>query len=1691
MIKNIDHDHVIHYGSNSVIVISQKNEFSKPFCQKILNEEYPAAEILRQLDNEFEFCSKASSSAVRKAFQRTTVENHQALVLEFIDGGNLKSLLDSGKISLDGCLHLAIEITTALCDIHKEDIFHKRINPFNILIEKATNKVYFIDLGLAAHTLSTDLVRQETNLDSLKYISPEQTGRIDRKVDNRADLYSLGVILYQIFTGTVPFESTDPLELVYAHLAKTPVAPQELLPEIPSVLSRIILKLLAKDAEDRYQSAYGIKQDLENCLKLLRDGRIEPFELGRFDYSGKFFLQQKLYGRELELDILFGKFKHCAQGEKLGLMVSGYSGSGKSALVTEVQKPVTDQKGIFIRGKFDQIKVDTPYAAFVQAFSELIRFFLAEDESRQQQWKEKIRDVLGNSGIVLTELIPGLETLIGKQPEVPELKGQEAQNRFNYEVTNFIRTVARTESPLVIFLDDLQWVDTSSLNLFTVIMEDREIRNLMIIGASRSNEVDESHPLKRKINELLQNHISLDEIELGDLSYDHVLNLLADTLRTRQENLGSLAEIIYHKTKGNAFYVQQFLKSIYEEGFLIFDFERHEWTWNKELILQMNVSGNVVDLMTNLVQKLPSDSVEILKTAACLGNHFDIRSLSVILQMREKDIESLLGLPMAEGLLIPMTGQYKFAHDRIQQAIYSLLPEKDRIRMHLTIGQRLSANSNEMELQEKIFDLVNQWNVGSELIVEEKTRSYLAHLNEMAGKKAVASAAYPQALQYFSKGLLLLGKEAWENQYTITLELTGEAAEAAYLCGEYARVEELVEELQQHSKTLVDSVKGYEISIKKLIAQNKSLDAVTLGVLILKKIGINLPLNPGKLMVLLDLLRTKWVLRGKQMDYFMALPEMTNQEMAAAMRICSDISSASFFAMPELVPLLVFKMVSMSVKYGLSRKSPFSFVAYGYILSTYFGETDKGIGFGQIALNLARKLKADELNAPILVTYNIFLSHWRKPFSETVDDLEKAFKDALESGDNEYGSYAAHNIVYQLFIMGSPLPALVYRSELLDQQMEKFKQDLTLKRLRIFRQSVLNLTEDSEHPDLMHTALVDESEMKLEETSTNRNNDIYFQNLYLQKLLLAIIFNLPENAYKYAEIAGRFQESVRGTALYSLFYFYQFLAVSGKYDGKKESLKRSHIRILLKCLGLYKKYAKLCPEIYSHKLWLMEAEYEQIRGNIAGAKVLYDQSLKAATEHHMVNDAAIGWERAGQFFLRSDQELVARFYLQNAYKAYRRWGAEAKLRQMMVYYPILQSSSKYDLQEEIHHVPKNQGSGDLDLATVMKASSALAGEIILPRLLRKLMEILLESAGAQRGFFIMDKGGERFIEAEIAVNMQEVKTLQSIPVSHSGLLAESIVNYVYMTREVVILHDASQNPLFSNDEFIKGHSTRSILCVPLMNQGKLQGIIYLDNDLTTGAFTEKRLALLKLLTGQIAISIENALFYSDLENKVELRTVELRQEKQKSDDLLLNILPDQIATELKLTGRTKPRSYEQVTVMFTDFKDFTLHSEHLSPEELVSRIDLCFRKFDEIISRFNLEKIKTIGDAYLCVSGLPNPEDHNPVNVVRAALEIVDFVISLKLKTNEAAPEYFDIRIGIHSGPLVAGVVGDRKFAYDIWGDTVNTAARMEQSSEANRINISSETYELVKDHFACSFRGKQSAKNKGLMDMYFVENAL
>jgi histidine kinase len=1256
MLKNIDHKNVIHYGKDAIMVLSRKDDYSGSTCLKVLNEEFPSAEQLAHLENEFSFGTLGNLHCVRKAIEKKQVENHQAVVFEYVEGVNLQRYLTGQQLNFSQKLNLASELTAAVADIQKENIFHGQLCLENILVEKGTEKIFLIDFSEACYQDNANMempAQKKFKPAMLPYLAPEQSGRINRSIDARADLYSLGVLLYRIFTGQVPFSGADTMELMYSHMARIPASPASVAPDLPELVSQIIMKLLAKNAEDRYQSAFGVHYDIEHCAAEWHAKNALPhFELGTNDFSGRFYPHQKLYGREMALKTLFSVFEESAAGNKRMLMVSGYSGSGKSSLITEVQQPVIGEKGLFITGKFDPLQTDAPYSGFVQAFTELSNHILAETPALQQDWKERIRKDVGVNGGLLSDMVPGIGALIGVQEEVPELKGTEAQNRFRYTLLNFIKASARQDQPLVIFLDDLQWADDSSLNLLMVLMEEHALRHFMIIGAFRSNEVGEDHALTKLFKTLKDEGIYYDEISLGELAAADVLRLVEDMLHTGQKDAAELAEIVYTKTKGNAFYVQQFLRSVYEEKLLFFDFEQRKWIWKKELISEMNVSGNVVDLMTSLVKRLPAATIQLLKTASCIGNRFEKRILSIAGEVSEKQVQQLLSEPLSDGLVLGGGTQFKFAHDRIQQSVYSLMDEDEKKQLHLRIGKAWSSITLETELADRIFDIVNQWNIAAELVDSDDTRFYLAGLNLIAARKAIVTTAYSQALQYYEKSLSMVDESYWTTHYSFALDLTAESAEAAYLCGEFGKVDGWVQTILQKSKSLTDLTKGYEISIKKLIAQNKLQDAIRLGLTILEKMGVRFPLHPAKATTLSGLLLTKWAIRGKDADYFTSLPEMTDQEKNAMMRILSDISSAAYFAAPDLVPLLIFKMIRLTVQHGISRKSPYSFAAYGFILSAHMRETDNGIKYGQVALNMARQLRADELNGSILTINNVFLKHWRKPLRDTFQDLEEAFAASLTSGDHEWGSYAAQNMAYQLFVAGYPLKELAKKTLLLDQQIEKFRQALTIRRLRLFRQSIHNLTEPTASPETLKGEIFNEEE--LTEADISENNKVYFHNLYFQKAFLALVFNETDHAAAFMAKAGHYLESVRGSSLYPLFYFYQSLVITG-HGARKLSGNES--AVLQKNIARMKQYEKFCPQNYQHKRLLLEAEYARVKGDHTAAKLHYDAALKAATEQGMLHDLAFCWERAAMFFIDTHEEVLAKFYLQNAYKTYQQWGA--------------------------------------------------------------------------------------------------------------------------------------------------------------------------------------------------------------------------------------------------------------------------------------------------------------------------------------------------------------------------------------------------------------------------------------------------
>ncbi|MFB2923315.1 ATP-binding protein [Aerosakkonema funiforme] len=956
---------------NSIVYRGIRNCDNLQVILKVLKKEYPTQEEIRRYKHEYEIISHLNLDGIVRGYDFQKYENTPVIILEDFGGVSLKKLMASRTFTLAESLQIAIKITSCLGELHQQNVIHKDINPANIVLNLETGIIKLIDFDI-----STVLTRENPTIKNpnvlegtLAYISPEQTGRMNRSLDYHTDYYSLGVTFYELLTGQLPCDAEDAIALVHCHIAKQPVPPCEVNSEIPKPVSDIVMKLLAKTAEERYQSAYGLKADLEECLaQLERNGKISEFAIGRKDISDKFQIPQKIYGREEQIKNLIETFERVIQGSSEIMLVSGYSGIGKTSLVQEIYKPITKRKGYFIAGKFDQFQRNIPYSAIVSAFSDLVRQLLTESETQLNGWRQKLKAALGTNGQVIINLIPEVELIIGKQPTAVNLPPAEAQNRLNLVFQNFINVFAKVEHPLVIFIDDLQWADTASLKLLELLMA-TTTTGLFIIGACRDNEVSAAHPLILTLDEIqkagtLVNHIFLEPLDLANVNL-----LISDTLHCTFSSSISLAELVLERTKGNPFFINEFLKSLYGEKLIEFDYQQGSWQWSIERIAAQGFTENIVELLAEKIQKLSQTTQQALQLAACIGNQFDLQTLAIVYEKSLGETAADLWEAVSECLVLPvgnagdvqltfreffhdrlpitdyLLSVYKFAHDRIQQAAYALIPASSKQAFHWRIGKLLLQNTPDSEREQKIFDLVNQLNFGVELINAQSERDELAELNFIAGKKAKASAAYQPAFDYLKIGIKLLkspdkqtgfldseARSSWQTHYNLTLALYVETAEAAYLSGNFEEVDRLAEVVLQEAQMLLDKVKIYEVKIQASIAQNKLLEALKTALEVLKLLGVNLPEKPNKLDILFGLLRTKLSLVGKRIEDLINLPLMTDSIKLAAMRILSNIVTPTYFAVPELMPLIVFKQVNLSLKYGNASESAHAYAVYGLIL---------------------------------------------------------------------------------------------------------------------------------------------------------------------------------------------------------------------------------------------------------------------------------------------------------------------------------------------------------------------------------------------------------------------------------------------------------------------------------------------------------------------------------------------------------------------------------------------------------------------------------------------------------------------------------------------------------------------------------------------------------------------------------------
>ena len=1654
----------LYESSQSLLYRGWRQRDQTAVILKTLNDDYPSPERVARFQQEYDIICRLNLDGVVKAYDLEMVNHSPVIILEDFGGKSLNYIVQDTHLSLPEFFPLAIRLAEALGQIHQHRIMHKDINPANIVFNEDAGTVKIIDFGISAVlSQETTTFRNPHVLEgTLAYMSPEQTGRMNRAVDYRTDFYSLGVAFYELLTGRLPFTNRDPMELVHAHIARQPTLPHSVNRTLPLALSQIVMKLLAKNAEDRYQSAYGLKMDLEACWQQWQaHNRITTFPLGQYDVSDQFQLPQKLYGRSSEIDQLMTAFERVSQGATEMMLVAGYSGIGKSALVQEVYKPITQQRGYFIAGKFDQFQRNIPYASLIQAFRSLVRQMLTESEANLASWSHKLKEALGPNGQIILDVIPEVGLIIGPQPPVPDLPPSESFNRFNVVFRNFIRVFTQREHPLALFLDDLQWADGASLKLIQSLLTASGGAYLFFIGAYRDNEVGAGHPLLMTLAELGKTGATVNRLTLTPLSLGDIIQFVADSLHDMAENVLPLAELVQEKTGGNPFFMGEFLKSLHQDRLIQFDVSSGRWQWNLEQIEAQKITDNVVELMANKARQLGEQTQAVLKLAACIGNQFDLQTLAIVYERGVRETAIDLWEAIIDGMILPLTDSYKlmaldvaglelevvykFAHDRIQQAVYSLIPEAERQVIHRRIGRLLLQNIAETERDAHLFDIVNQLNQGRALITTQAERNQLAQLNLMAGHKANANAAYEPAYEYLQVGLSLLADDSWQNEYDLTLQLHIAAAEAGYLSNEFVEMSRLVKVILANARDLMDKVKAYEVEIQAKITQNELLEAVQTALPVLELLGVKFPANPTRVRhVLPQLLRTQLALRGRTMDDLAKLPEMSDPHTLTVIRVTSRVFSPAFRAAPSLFILFVLKVINLSLKFGNTSLSSFAYACYGLVLCGILGKIERGYEFGQLALRLLERFNAKALEAKVFVVVYTFVSHWRKHTRTTLPHLLASYQSGLETGDFEFAAHSLFVYANASYIVGNELPSLAQQMTGFAETIRQIGQVTTQHLVGVYQQVAHNLMESVEYPWRLQGEYYDEAVMLPIHIESNDRNAIF--SLYVNRLFLCYMFGQYEEGLQAMVASSEYAQSGAGSAGIGRLHLYSALLGLAVYDGATAQQRQKYLMEAAKAEKKLKTFAQFAPENNLHRVYFLQAERARVLGQAGEAAVFYDKAIGAAQQYGYQHDAAATLERAALFYQERGQAKVAQLYMRDAQYAYLRWGARTKVRQMEQAYGTLLGQAAEPLTATTSTVvgtfspritattTRRRLTGTLDLGTVMKASQMISGEIVLETLLQKLMTIAIENAGAQRGLLILAKEGKWVIEAEKSVVDTAVHVLQSIPIQ-SGIVPVSLINYVARTQENVVLNDANKADQFRQDAYITIHKPKSVLCAPLLNQGRLTAILYLENNLTTEAFIPERLEVLNLLSTQAAISIENARLYTSLEASLERQTLLTQAYSRFVPREILQFLERDSIVDVKLGDQTQ----RDMTVLFSDIRDFTSLSEEMTPEENFRFLNGYLRRVSPIIRQHNGYIDKYIGDEIMAI--FPDGVD----DALQTAVAMQQQVAQYNLIRQERGWQPIQIGVGLHYGRVMLGTIGEsERMEGTVISDAVNLASRLE-----------------------------------------------
>jgi len=1423
----------------------------------------PTPETFKKIEHEYSLKNELDTTWAARPMALSRYNERSALILED-PGGVPLNLLIQGPMEMKLFLHVAVGLANALRELHKRHLIHKDLKPSNILVESASGHVRLTGFGIASR-LGRE--RQFPNAPefiagTLAYMSPEQTGRINRSIDSRGDLYSLGIVLYEMLTGTLPFAASDAMEWVHCHIARQPVPPCEKVKNVPSSVSAIVMKLLAKTPEERYQTAASAESDLRRCLTEWEAcGSIEEFRIGERDVPDRFLIPEKLYGRAPEIRTLLGAFDRVVDGGGPELvLVSGYSGIGKSSVVNELHRRLVPPRGLFASGKFDQYKRDIPYDTLAQAFQSLIHPVLGKTEAELAQWRDALDKALDQNGQLIVDLVPELKVIIGEQPPVPELSTQDAQRRFHMVFRRFISVFARPEHPLALFLDDLQWLDAATLDLIEDLLTQSDVRHLMLIGAYRDNEVDSSHPLMRKLEAIRNAGATVQEIVLAPLTREDLEHLISDALHCEPDRASPLAQLIHDKTAGNPFFAIQFIASLAEEGLLAFDHGEGRWSCELNRIHAKGYTENVVDLMVGKLSRLPAETQNALKLLACLGNSTEFTTLRMVCQESERDIHGQLWAAVRAGLIFRSEDSYTYLHDRVQEAAYSLITDQLRAETHLRIGRLLAERTPPEKLEQGIFEIVNQLNRGSDLITSTAERERLAELNLVAGRRAKLSTAYASALKYLTVGRELLTDETWQGNYDLVFSIECLLAECELLTGNLLRAEDRLSKLARRAKSSHEMAVVTRLRLTVYTALDRSDRGVEVCLEYLRRDGSTWPLHPT-----IDEVRHEydrvWALVGsREIEEFIDLPLMTNPGVLDVLEVLTEVVTPAVFFDEKLSSFLLCRMVSLSLEYGNTAAACFAYVWFSVIARSHFGNYKDAFRFGRLGYELVEKRGLTTYQARTYMSFGNLVIPSAKHALEGRELVRRAFDAAYQNGDLTFAAYSLEQLIANFLAVGDPLAEVQREAEngLGFAQKARFGLvvDLFSAQLQLIRM-LRGLT-----------------------TKFGCFNDEHFNELEFERHLASNpVLADPEFGYWALKVQARFLAGDYDSAIHasikahqllwsapsllepSAFRFYSALSYAAAWDSSFSEQKQRYLDAALDHYQQLEIWSENCPANFENRAALVGAEIARIEGRLLDAEELYEKAIRSAHANGFVHNEAVANEVAARFYAARGFEKIASAYLRDARYFYQRWGADGKVRQIDNFYPHLGKHDSGAGPTSVIGAPLEQ----LDLGTVIKVSQAVSAEMDLDKLIDTVMRAALEHAGAARGLLILSRDDAQRVEAEATTIGDKVLVRRKEAAGCD--VPQSIVNYVTRTREFVILDDASSQNRFIGDTYFSQHYARSVLCLPLITQGKLVGVLYLENNLAPNVFTSNRVAVLKLLASQAAISLENTQLYADLRER--------------------------------------------------------------------------------------------------------------------------------------------------------------------------------------------------------------------------------